>query len=150
MTTALSRRLLAIVAVVATGLVLAACGSDNATGPSDAQVSDAAATTAPAATTTTTAPATTTTTAPATTTTTTTASADGKAVFTENCAGCHTLAAADATGQVGPNLDDLKPDDGTVVHQVENGGGSMPAFKDQLSDDEIKAVAAFVSSNAGG
>jgi mono/diheme cytochrome c family protein len=161
MTTALIRPLLAIIAVVATGLVLAACGSDNATGPSAAQITDAAgsattattstttaATTTTAPATTTTAPATTTTTAPATTTTT--ASADGKAVFTANCSGCHTLAAASASGQVGPNLDTLKPDDATVQRQVTNGGGGMPAFGGQLSDAEIKAVASFVSSSAGG
>jgi outer membrane protein assembly factor BamB len=51
---------------------------------------------------------------PTTKTTSTTAtggsaSAAGKAVFTANCASCHTLADANAHGSVGPNLDDLKP-----------------------------------------
>ena len=77
------------------------------------------------------------------------ANAQGKQVFTDNCASCHTLKDANATGQVGPNLDDLKPDDATVQRQVENGGGGMPAFKSQLSDAEIKAVAQYVSSVAG-
>ena len=44
------------------------------------------------------------------------------------CGGCHTLADAGASGAVGPNLDDLKPDAATVAAQVENGGGGMPAF----------------------
>ena len=40
------------------------------------------------------------------TATTTTASADGAKVFEANgCSSCHTLQAANATGQVGPNLD---------------------------------------------
>jgi mono/diheme cytochrome c family protein len=77
------------------------------------------------------------------------ASAQGKQIFTQNCAGCHTLGDANATGNVGPNLDDLKPDTATVNRQVANGGGAMPAFKGQLSDAEIQAVSQYVSSVAG-
>jgi mono/diheme cytochrome c family protein len=74
----------------------------------------------------------------------------GKQVFeTAGCAGCHTLKDAGATGTVGPNLDDLKPSKATVAHQVEVGGGAMPSFKGQLSDAQIQAVAAYVSSVAG-
>jgi mono/diheme cytochrome c family protein len=95
-----------------------------------------------------------TTTAPPTTsgggTTTKPAGPDGKAVFAKaGCGGCHTLKAAGSSGNVGPNLDQLKPSEQTVEHQVEVGGGAMPAFKGQLSDAEIKAVAEFVSTNAG-
>ena len=36
--------------------------------------------------------------------------AAGEAVFKDNCATCHTLSAAGASGTVGPNLDDVKPD----------------------------------------
>ena len=69
----------------------------------------------------------------------------GKAVFASaGCGGCHTLKAASATGTIGPNLDDLKPELAIVVHQVEVGGGPMPAFKGQLSDKQISDVAAFV------
>ena len=77
------------------------------------------------------------------------ASAQGKTVFTTNCKGCHTLKAAGATGTVGPNLDDLKPDKATVTRQVENGGGPMPAFKGKLSDTQINAVSTYVSTVAG-
>jgi mono/diheme cytochrome c family protein len=77
------------------------------------------------------------------------AAAQGKAVFTKNCAGCHTLKDAGAKGNVGPNLDDLKPDAATVQRQVENGGGGMPAFKSILQDAEIKAVSQYVASVAG-
>jgi cbb3-type cytochrome c oxidase subunit III len=77
------------------------------------------------------------------------ASAQGKQVFTANCKGCHTLKDAGATGSVGPNLDDLAPDKATVVRQVNNGGGPMPAFKGKLSSAQINAVASYVSSVAG-
>jgi mono/diheme cytochrome c family protein len=71
--------------------------------------------------------------------------AAGKTVFASaGCSGCHTLKAAGATGNVGPNLDQLKPPEVTVVHQVENGGGQMPAFKGTLSAKQIQDVAAFV------
>ena len=76
--------------------------------------------------------------------------ADGAAVFASaGCGNCHTLAAANASGNVGPNLDELMPDTEAVAEQVENGGGGMPAFKDQLSPEEIQAVAEYVSSSAG-
>ena len=75
---------------------------------------------------------------------------DGKAVFAKaGCGGCHTLKAAGSSGNVGPDLDQLKPSEPTVEHQVEVGGGAMPAFKGRLSDAEIKAVAEFVAKNAG-
>jgi cytochrome c5 len=74
---------------------------------------------------------------------------DGKAIFTANCASCHTLKDAGASGAVGPNLDQLKPPEPVVEKQVTNGGKLMPAFKGQLSDAEIKAVAQYVSSVAG-
>jgi mono/diheme cytochrome c family protein len=76
--------------------------------------------------------------------------AAGKAVFTSaGCSGCHTLKAAGATGTVGPNLDKLKPSFPVVQHQVENGGGVMPAFKGQLSATQIADVSAFVAKSAG-
>jgi cytochrome c553 len=93
------------------------------------------------------------TTAAETTTTTTTSAAPapqgdpaaGKAVFASaGCASCHTLKAAGSTGTVGPNLDQLKPPYARIVTQVENGGAIMPPFKDKLTPQQIKDVAAFV------
>jgi cytochrome c6 len=74
---------------------------------------------------------------------------DGKKIFQSECASCHTLKAAAATGTVGPNLDQLKPSDARVTRQVTNGGAVMPAFKGRLSPAQIQAVAKFVSSSAG-
>ena len=77
------------------------------------------------------------------------AATSGQSIFSANCGTCHTLAAAEASGTIGPNLDELKDDEGTVEHQVINGGGRMPAFKAQLSAKEIKAVSEYVAAEAG-
>ena len=74
---------------------------------------------------------------------------NGAAIFKDKCASCHTLAAAGATGTVGPDLDQLKPAMALVVHQVTNGGAIMPAFKGTLTPAQIQAVAKYVSSSAG-
>jgi mono/diheme cytochrome c family protein len=73
---------------------------------------------------------------------------DGKAIFAEaGCGGCHTLEAADASGTVGPNLDDAKPSKELVIDRVTNGKGAMPSFKDSYSTEQIAAVADFVVSS---
>jgi mono/diheme cytochrome c family protein len=75
---------------------------------------------------------------------------DGAAIFEgAGCAGCHTLAAAGATGTTGPNLDQLKPSTAVVAHQVMVGGGLMPAFQGKLSPAQIQAVSKYVSFSAG-
>ena len=74
----------------------------------------------------------------------------GAKVFTSaGCGGCHTLKAANASGQAGPNLDSLRPTFDKVQSQVESGGGGMPSFKGQLSPAQIRDVAAFVAAKAG-
>jgi len=76
--------------------------------------------------------------------------AAGRSVFASaGCAGCHTLHAAGAGGQIGPNLDRLRPTYPVVLAKVENGGGGMPSFRSQLTAQQIKDVAAFVSTTAG-
>lgn len=70
-------------------------------------------------------------------------------LFTQNCASCHTLAAANANGAVGPSLDQLKPSKAVVARKVTNGGGGMPAFGGRLSDEQIDAIAAYVARSAG-
>jgi mono/diheme cytochrome c family protein len=81
----------------------------------------------------------------------TASAARGAAVFKKAaCGSCHVLKAAGAGGQIGPNLDVLRPSYAAVVLQVENGGGGMPAFKSSLTPAEIRDVAAYVAANAGG
>jgi cytochrome c6 len=74
---------------------------------------------------------------------------DGKTIFTQTCAACHTLADAGTTGTVGPNLDSSKPSKELAVDRVTNGQGAMPSFKDSLDPAQIEAVAEYVSSAAG-
>ena len=71
----------------------------------------------------------------------------GRMIFGERCNNCHTLAAARTQGKVGPNLDQLDIPIDAVVNQITNGGGVMPAFGGQLSDDEIQAIAQYVVDN---
>jgi mono/diheme cytochrome c family protein len=79
-----------------------------------------------------------------------TTAAGGAQVFaTSGCGGCHTLAAANAKGQIGPNLDVLRPTAAQVRAKVEEGGGVMPSFRDKLSAEQIRAVADYVAANAG-
>jgi mono/diheme cytochrome c family protein len=74
---------------------------------------------------------------------------DGKTIFSTNCSSCHTLAAAGASGTIGPNLDQLKPPLSIIKHQVINGGSIMPAFKGKLTPQQIDAVAKYVFDSAG-
>jgi len=50
--------------------------------------------------------------------------------------------------EVGPNLDTLKPDVDRVMAAITQGIGAMPA-NEVLSEEQIKAVARYVSSIAG-
>ena len=75
--------------------------------------------------------------------------AAGASVFTSaGCGSCHTLAAAGSHGQVGPNLDTLRPSFAAVLTQVEKGGGAMPSFASQLTPAQIRDVSAFVATRA--
>ncbi len=72
---------------------------------------------------------------------------NGPAVFgVAGCGTCHTLKDAGSTGGGGPDLDDLMPSLGDVENQVYNGGGGMPPFGGQLTNQQIADVAAYVSS----
>ena len=76
--------------------------------------------------------------------------AAGKEVFASaGCASCHTLSDSGATGTIGPSLDAAKPPAELVVDRVTNGLGGMPSFADQLTEQQIQDVAAYVSSVAG-
>jgi mono/diheme cytochrome c family protein len=76
---------------------------------------------------------------------------DGRAIFGTACASCHTLAAADADGKVGPNLDQMRPPEALVLDAVERGrmrgSGTMPA--DIVQGEDAQDVSAFVAAVAG-
>jgi mono/diheme cytochrome c family protein len=76
----------------------------------------------------------------------------GQEVFqSANCGTCHTLAAAGASGTVGPSLDTNHDDAATIQSVVHSGkGGTMPSFASQLSDAQIAAVANYIVSSRSG
>ena len=74
-----------------------------------------------------------------------TAQAGADVFASAGCGSCHTLEEAGTSGTTGPQLDDANLSADAVAAQVRNGGGGMPAFSDQLSEEEIENVAAFVA-----
>ena len=60
------------------------------------------------------------------------------------CGTCHTLKAAGSEGQIGPNLDMLKPQIGQIISAVTNGIGVKQAWEGILTYEEIEAVAYYV------
>jgi mono/diheme cytochrome c family protein len=87
----------------------------------------------------------------------------GRELFGEHCAVCHTLAAANAVGKVGPDLDQIQPSDSLVLHTMTYGclqspptsdasetclgQGTMPAGI--VQGKQAEDVAAFVARVAG-
>jgi mono/diheme cytochrome c family protein len=69
---------------------------------------------------------------------------DPKSIFTSSCGSCHVLADAGTSGTAGPNLDESKPTFERASTQIKNGGGGMPAFGDQLSDQQIRDLARYI------
>ena len=60
------------------------------------------------------------------------------------CGVCHTLQAAGSTGDIGPNLDQLKAQMGQIIAVVTNGIGVMQPWEGILTYEEIEAVAYYV------
>jgi mono/diheme cytochrome c family protein len=93
----------------------------------------------------------------------TAAEKQGRVLFGAHCGICHTLAAANAVGKTGPNLDTLMPSQALVLHTITNGclahpptpvspqtclgEGTMPA--DVVEGKQAQQVAAFVAAVAG-
>jgi cytochrome c6 len=71
------------------------------------------------------------------------------AVAQPPCGLCHVLAAAGASGKVGPSLDELKPDADRVARAVKQGVGVMPAFDESLTDEQIGLLARYVARASG-
>lgn len=77
----------------------------------------------------------------------------GRKVFTQmaepQCGVCHTLADAGTTGEIGAKLEELKPDAARVANAVRDGVGVMPPYRDKLTEEQIQAVAYYVSRATG-
>ncbi len=79
---------------------------------------------------------------------------DGRSVFIASCGSCHTFKPAETTGTGGPDLGIFGPLSATAVADVVRRGtagptGTMPAFFDRLTNDQIEQVASFVSEATG-
>jgi cytochrome c6 len=75
---------------------------------------------------------------------------EGRVLFSEKCATCHTLKDAGAVGRVGPNLDVLAPAKELTLNAIKTGragNGQMPA--QLLEEDEANKVAAYLVDVAG-
>jgi mono/diheme cytochrome c family protein len=92
----------------------------------------------------------------------TAAEKSGRELFGQHCGFCHTLAAANAIGKIGPNLDTLQPAEPLILHTILNGClqnppsgspetclgyGTMPA--NVLQGQQAVEVAKFVAKVAG-
>jgi mono/diheme cytochrome c family protein len=77
---------------------------------------------------------------------------EGQMLFGQRCRMCHTLKAANATGKVGPDLDEPPRNKSLVLDAIKNGraggNGNMPAAV--YEGTEAEAVAEFVAVASGG
>lgn len=66
-----------------------------------------------------------------------------------SCGLCHTLENAGFTASVAPNLDELSPGFETVLDALRDGPGAMPSYRGELTRQEIRDLAAYISREAG-
>lgn len=78
----------------------------------------------------------------------------GRKLFTSgtapSCATCHTLRDAGTTGEIGPVLDELQPDEARVMQALRNGLGVMPSFREQLPEKDLALLARYVAQASRG
>jgi mono/diheme cytochrome c family protein len=81
----------------------------------------------------------------------TTGQVEGRQIFAERCSTCHTLAASNAVGTVGPNLDTLRPNEELILNAIQQGRargrGQMPA--ELVTGTDAADVASYVAAVAG-
>jgi mono/diheme cytochrome c family protein len=76
---------------------------------------------------------------------------NGRELFGQRCANCHTLKAANAIAAVGPNLDELRPPKNLVLNAIENGraDGDGQMAQDLYTGQDAEDVANFVAKAVG-
>ena len=75
---------------------------------------------------------------------------EGRVLFAERCATCHTLKDAGAVGKVGPSLDVLAPPKALTLNAIKQGRagkGQMPALL--LEAQDARKVARYIADVAG-
>jgi mono/diheme cytochrome c family protein len=75
----------------------------------------------------------------------------GRELFGQRCRNCHTLKAANAVAQVGPNLDNLRPPKTLVLNAIHNGraAGNGQMAADLVEGQDADDVASFVAKAVG-
>ena len=92
----------------------------------------------------------------------------GEQIFTAaGCAGCHTFAPAGSNGTIGPGLDELKTQAGSIepgksaeeyvresiedpgAFLVEGFPNAMPSFKGRLTDEQVQALVEYLLQTGG-
>jgi mono/diheme cytochrome c family protein len=75
----------------------------------------------------------------------------GRELFGRRCAQCHTLKASNAIAEIGPNLDDIRPQKALVLDAIKkgrsNGNGQMAA--NLYTGQDAEDVAAYVAKAVG-
>ncbi|OME99278.1 hypothetical protein BK127_38900 [Paenibacillus sp. FSL H7-0331] len=68
----------------------------------------------------------------------------GGAIYKANCISCH---GDKLEGTLGPNLQQVgsRLSKEQIAAKVQNGGGSMPAFKSKLKDADVESLAEWLS-----
>jgi mono/diheme cytochrome c family protein len=78
----------------------------------------------------------------------------GRNIFTKlaepPCGVCHTLKDAGTSGEIGAKLEEIKPDANRVAAAVREGVGIMPSYAGKLTDQQVQAVAYYVSRVVNG
>ena len=75
----------------------------------------------------------------------------GRELFGLRCANCHTLQAANAIAEVGPNLDQIRPNKATVLNAIEKGksAGNGQMAGGLYTGQDAEDVANFVAKAVG-
>jgi len=71
----------------------------------------------------------------------------GQTVFLNaepSCGACHGLVATGSQGSLGPNLDQLQPDQERIIRALNQGVGVMPSYQGRLSANQIRDLARFI------
>ncbi len=77
----------------------------------------------------------------------------GRRIFDGNCASCHGIDGREMTGRPtypGTDFNKVKPNEAFVIRQALRGiPDSMPSYRGKLTREQLRAVAAYVTTTAG-
>jgi mono/diheme cytochrome c family protein len=75
----------------------------------------------------------------------------GRELFGRRCSACHTLKAANAVAEIGPNLDEIRPNKALVLLTIKNGkaAGNGQMAANLYTGQDAEDVANFVAKAVG-